>query len=122
MIVIRNVQNKIIAQINFNFAVVLTPFAAIVYALYPENSFAGDPWMMVRCIFLQGIPMAVSQHFYMIALVLTDKSGIVAMVGFIGMVFSYFLSVVRYDEPLYWICVIGALMVMWGVYKIVLSK
>jgi len=40
--------------------------------------------------------IAAAQAFFMIALLLTKKSGPVCMIGFVSVIFSYFLSVLRY--------------------------
>ena len=121
ILITRSVKSKNAVENNLNFGVILTLTAGVIFFLYPENKYSEDPWMMLKCMVYQGVPLAVSQHFFMLALVLSDKSGIITMVGFVGMVFSYFLSVIRYDESLNWICVVGALLVTLGVYRIVIT-
>ena len=55
------------------------------------------------------------------ALLITSKVGIMTMVGFVGVVFSYFLSIFRYGEEVNYLCVTGTVLVIYGVSQIVLK-
>lgn len=121
IILVRYVKCRKVAELNMNFGLIMTLASGVVYIFYPHNSFEGQPWLFAKCMLIQGVLLALAQHFFMLALVLTSRSGITTMVGFVGMVFSYFLSVWRYSEPLNGICVGGAALVIFGVYLIVIK-
>ena len=108
-------------QCNFNFGYVLTIFASVIYQLAGEKDFENNGFLFFKCIIFQGLVLAVCQIFYMHALLLTSKVGIMTMVGFVGVVFSYFLSIFRYGEQINYLCVIGTILVIYGVSKIVLN-
>ena len=55
------------------------------------------------------------------ALLITKKIGTMTMVGFIGVIFSYFWSILRYGEQLNYICLLGTVLVIYGVSQIVLK-
>jgi hypothetical protein len=52
--------------------------------------------MFLYLFFRQGFINGIAQIFFMTALLLTKKSGEVSVIGFTSVIFSYFLSVVRY--------------------------
>lgn len=84
-------------SLNFNFGYILTSVSAFVYILHPDEVVANNPRLFAECLFKQGLVIAAAQAFFMVSLLLTKKSGTVCMVGFISVVFSYFLSVIRYN-------------------------
>lgn len=69
----------------------------------------------------QGLVIAVAQAFFMGALLLSKKSGPITMIGFVGVIISYLISVLRYHEPLSLFCVIGAFCALIGIYKTVIK-
>lgn len=76
--------------------------------------------MFAKCLLYQGIIIAIAQAFFMGALLLSKKSGPITMIGFVGVVISYMISVLRYHEPLSAFCVIGATCALIGIYKTVI--
>ena len=85
------------SECNFNFGVILTFLSGIWFQLnINERAYKDNFILLLKCLVFQGFPLAVCQHFLMHALLLTKKSGIMTMVGFIGVVFSYFMSIIRY--------------------------
>lgn len=57
----------------------------------------------------------------MSALLLSKKVGVISMVGYVGVAFSYFISIVRYDEKLNIICLAGTILVAVGVYRVIVK-
>lgn len=111
------------SECNLNLGYIMTFLASIVYMYNdPElKSFSNNFYLLLKCLLYQGIPISICQNFFMHALLLTKNSGIMTMVGFIGVVFSYFLSIFRYGEPLNWLCVTGTILVIYGVSKVVIK-
>ena len=97
ILTVRTLKRSSIPQMNANFGVVILLLSGILFLLAPANAMAGQPVLLAKCMLFSGLALAVSQHFYMAALVLTDSPGTTTMVGFVGLVLSYFLSVLRYS-------------------------
>lgn len=83
--------------LNFNFGYILTSVSAFIYMLHPDQVVAHNPKLFAECLLKQGLVIAAAQTFYMVSLLLTKKSGPVCMIGFTSVIFSYFLSVTRYN-------------------------
>lgn len=62
----------------------------------PEKVISNNMELFGKCLLFQGITIAVAQAFFMGALLLSKKSGPITMVGFVGVVISYGISVFRY--------------------------
>jgi hypothetical protein len=80
-------------QANFNFGVILMIFAGV---LYPFSTTSLDWDQFIFCILFQSLPLALCQAFFMSALLISKKTGIISMVGYVGVAFSYFISIIRY--------------------------
>jgi hypothetical protein len=63
----------------------------------------------------------MSQTFFVVALLLSKRSGPITMIGFVGVIASYVVSVHRYHEPLSLFCVAGAICALIGIYKTVMN-
>jgi len=89
--------------------------------LYPfsTTSLAWDQF--ICCILFQSLPLAFCQAFFMSALLLSKKIGVISMVGYVGVAFSYFISIIRYGEPFNFICLIGTIFVATGVYRVIIK-
>lgn len=87
----------------------------------PETVIHNNPILFAKCLLYQGITIAIAQAFFMAALLLSKKSGPITMVGFVGVIISYLISVLRYNEPLSLFCVLGALLALIGIYKTVIK-
>lgn len=75
----------------------------------------------MHLFFKLGLITAFGQIFFMSALLLTKKLGQVSIIGFVSVIFSYFLSVFRYNEPINFLCVFGSLAALFGIYHIVIK-
>ena len=118
----RQVTGTSTSKSNFNFAYIMIFLAAILYQMNSTTqALHGNIFLMVKCLLFQGIPLAIGQFFMMHALLLTQKTGIMSMIGFTGLAFSYFLSIVRYGEEVNWICLSGTIFVLVGVAFIVMK-
>lgn len=62
----------------------------------PENVIKNNPILFGKCLLYQGVVIAIAQAFFMGALLLSKKSGPITMIGFVGVVISYIISVLRY--------------------------
>lgn len=80
-------------QANFNLGVILIVFTGL---LYPFSTTDLEWYQFIYCILFQSIPLAFCQAFFMSALLISKKTGIISMVGYVGVVFSYFISMFRY--------------------------
>ena len=118
----RQVQGTPTSQSNFNFGYVMLFFAAIFYqASSAVQPFHSNYPLVLKCLLFQGVPLAIGQFFMMHALLITKKTGIMSMIGFVGLAFSYFLSIFRYGEEVNWLCLSGTLLVLVGVAFIVIK-
>jgi drug/metabolite transporter (DMT)-like permease len=89
--------------------------------IHPDPIFTNNPLLFAECILKQGIVIAFGQTFFMLALLVSKKSGPVCMIGFTSVIFSYFLSVFRYNEPLNLLCIAGSLIALIGIYYTVIK-
>lgn len=87
----------------------------------PDDVISNNMELFGACLLFQGVTIAVAQAFFMGALLLSKKSGPITMIGFIGVVISYGISVLRYHEPLSIFCVMGAVLALAGIYKTVVK-
>lgn len=120
-IMVREVKNKNHLSINFNFGIILTAFSSLAFMRDPENVINNDSLLFGKCLLFQGVTIAIAQAFFMGALLLSKKSGPITMIGFVGVVISYFISVIRYHEPLSAFCIIGAILALVEIFKTVMK-
>lgn len=97
VLLVRQVKGCSHFALNFNLGYILTICSAILYMIFPDLIINMNPLLFFECIVKQGLILATAQAFFMVALLLTKKSGPVCMIGFVSVVFSYFLSVLRYN-------------------------
>ena len=123
VLIVRKIDKSKIShyELNLHFGYVSIFMSGIFYQFSPDNAFNFDFIFFIKCLVYSGLIMALAQAFFMQALYITKNFGIVMMVGFIGLLYSYFLSVFRYGESLNMICIIGTVMVIYGVSRIVLK-
>lgn len=95
-IMVRQVANKNHFAINFNFGIILTSISAFSFMSDPENVIKNNPILFGKCLLYQGVVIAIAQAFFMGALLLSKRSGPITMIGFVGVVISYIISVLRY--------------------------
>lgn len=119
-ILVREVSNKNHLVINFNFGIILTVFSSLLAIANPDKIVANNGTLFAQCILCQGLLIALAQAFFMSALLLSKKSGPITMVGFVGVIISYLISVFRYQEPLSIICVVGAALALVGIFRTVM--
>lgn len=122
LIITRQVHGTPTSRSNFNFAYVMIFFAAVLYQTNSTTQPYYDNYSLVlKCLLFQGLPLAFGQFLKMHALLLTKKTGTMAMIGFVGLAFSYFLSIFRYGEEVNWLCLSGTILVLIGVAFIVIK-
>lgn len=97
VLLVRQVKGCSHWTLNFNFGYILTSVSAFIYMLHPDEVVVNNPLLFAECLLKQGLVIAAAQAFFMLALLLTKKSGPVCMISFVSVVFSYFLSIIRYN-------------------------
>lgn len=65
--------------------------------------------------------MAISQILFIGAIKMTQNTGVVTMLVFVGVIVGYIISVFRYNEQVNIICVIGAGLIVYGLKKILIK-
>jgi hypothetical protein len=97
LIVVRKVQGHSHWTINFNYGIIMTMISALSYSVYSDKVISNNPIMFVYLMLRLGMITAIGQIFFMTALLLTKKAGEVSIIGFVSVIFSYFISVWRYN-------------------------
>lgn len=108
-------------EVNFMFGTNMIFIAGVFYQFNEDNAFDLDPWLFFKCFLFQGMVLSLAQSIQITSLLLTDKSGIMSMVGMLTIALSYVFSVFRYSENINYICLFGAVLVVLGVYQIVIK-
>lgn len=121
VILVRQVKGCSHWALNFNLGYVLIIPSTFLVMFFPDPVILTKPWIFFECILKQGLVTAIAQAFFMIALLLSRKSGPICMISFVSVIFSYFLSVLRYNEPLNFLCIIGSLVAGAGIYCVVIK-
>lgn len=82
-------------QINFTMGLIIHLTGALLYPLFTNPT----PYpKLLTAVLLTGIPITFTQTIYIAALTMSRNSGMVSMTGFMAVVVSYGISVVRYGE------------------------
>ena len=96
-VIVRHMEKITHYEANFNFGLILSILTGLMLPYNIENSFRKDYLLFLKSFIISGLVLALSQACFMEALLLTEKKGMIAMIGFLGVVFSYLLSIVRYN-------------------------
>lgn len=77
---------------------------------------------MLWSLLYTGLVGAIGQFFFIAGLQIAKSTGSGAIIGFISVIIGYFVSIFRYNEEINPLCVIGSLLVLYGIYKAIFSK
>lgn len=121
IVIVKQVKNSTHYHLNFQLGYMLIMSAG---CLYPNTQVPQELRVssFLMSLLLQGLPLAIGQTFFSNALKLTKNHGITTMVGFIGVILGYLVKVFRYKEEINIICVMGSVLIMWGVSKVALKE
>lgn len=90
--------------------------------LYPVQ--VADPvttGTFVTSIFGGGLLMVTGQLCFIGAITMTKNTGLLTMLTFVSVIVGYLVSVTRYKEQINPFCTIGAILIVFGLAKIVLK-
>ena len=77
---------------------------------------------MIIGLFLTGIPITMGQIFFIGATLMTKNTGLLTMFSFVSVIYGYLISVLKYHEQINIVCIIGALLIVFGLGKILLTS
>jgi drug/metabolite transporter (DMT)-like permease len=102
-------------QLSFYVGFILLFECGLLYPSYvsERTSISDMLWSVVFC----AIPQNIVQILFLSALVLSKNTGITNLMGFLSIAVSYFVSLVRYNERLNKICLVGVGLICYGIVK-----
>lgn len=121
IVIVKKIKNSTHYHLNFQYGYMMVMAAGTLY----QNTGVAEEFKMeafLRSLLYQGLPLAVGQTFFSNALRLTKNHGITTMVGFIGVILGYLVKIFRYKEELNLVCVMGSIMIMFGVSRVAFKE
>ena len=116
--------NTSFIQINFILGcIILISSSVLVPSAFNDPNYHKPSYQeMVYAFFLTGVPMALGQFFGISAFVMTKKLGMVTPFQFTNIILGYLVSILRYDESVNMICLIGGVAIVMGIIFIIRYK
>lgn len=68
-----------------------------------------------------GFVTAFSQIFFIGAIKMTKNTGVVTTFSFTSVIVGYLVSVIKYNEPINPVCIMGGGLILFGLLRIVLK-
>lgn len=65
--------------------------------------------------------LSISSISFIGAITMTKNTGVLTMFMFVGVIVGYMISVFKYNEAINPICIIGTVLIIYGLSKIVLK-
>lgn len=65
--------------------------------------------------------MVLGQICFIGSVTMIQNTGVLTMLGFISVILGYFVSVFKYKEQINIFCIIGAILILFGLGKILLK-
>ena len=106
-------------QINFHQSILMILSNSFIY---PFSKSDNEISTLAFGILAIGIPAAIAGLLFISAIILSKNTGIITMMIFLSVVYSYILSIFRYNESQNLFCSVGVLLIIGGLWKVLFSK
>ena len=77
---------------------------------------------MVIAIAATGLPLIITQLFFISAFALTEEHGRLSVMIFSEVIVSYLISIFRYHEDVNFASILGTSLAIFGILKCILNK
>ncbi len=116
-VITKRLNNVNSIQINIHLGLFFMFTTGIFYPTQVSSPISIDK--IIIGIFMGGFVIAFAQITFIGAMTMTKNTGVLAMFLFVGVIVGYLVSVFKYNEAINPICTIGALLIIFGLSKIV---
>lgn len=121
IVLVKAIKNATHYQMNLQYGAMMIMFAGCVYPnTVVEETVRLKSFLL--SLLLQGLPLAIAQALFSHSMIITKKLGVMTMNGFLCVVISYLLKIFRYHQTINWICLLGTILILCGIYRIVIKS
>ena len=117
MVLTKKMKNTNAVQINYFLGVLLLFSSAVMLpaAFSDPDYHRPDVREFFLAVLISGVPMTISQLLVIEAMLLTKKYGMLIPFQFTSIIVAYGISVIRYDESINVVCLLGGMAIVLGV-------
>jgi hypothetical protein len=69
-----------------------------------------------------GVPQGAANYIFNLGLFITANAGVSTIIGQINILYVYFISTLRYDEEINYVCLLGGVILISGIYVTLFKK
>ena len=107
-------------QATYHAGITTALSSSIAYCFTGQYKFTVEKLLI--CSFTVGLPSLLSVILIVIGIQMVKKTGILLMFGFINVIWGYLFSVYYYKESQNVFCIVGVVMIIFGVFQTIYSK
>jgi drug/metabolite transporter (DMT)-like permease len=106
-------------QLNLHLGIIYAIGTGLLYPSMVEKQVEVSNFLVgiIAC----GFVTAFSQIFFIGAIKMTKNTGVVTTFSFNSVIVGYLVSVIKYNEPINPVCIIGAGLILFGLLRILLK-
>jgi hypothetical protein len=107
-------------EISFHLGWILLLYSGLLYPYAVTKPVNVD--VMLKASVFSGIPQNIAQILFFSSQLLCKNTGLLNIISFVTVGVGYCISILRYHEPLNYICVIGLFIIIYGISKAILNR
>jgi drug/metabolite transporter (DMT)-like permease len=95
---------------------------SVVSADTATSLFVRKPEQYFYTLLLCGIPQATANYIFNLALFISANAGVSTIINQINILYVYFISTLRYNEEINYVCLLGGIILISGIYVTLFKK